>query len=106
MAKNRAFSVLSSGRLAFSRMDTKQGCENGDVRSRIEGVLDIVRGSLALHNGGIEFVEFDGASGCLSLKFTGMCAGCPMANETLRSLVEDALGAVPEVRDVIAVPTA
>ena len=77
--------------------------QHEDVRSRIETVLDTVRRSLAQHRGGIEFVDFDTASGCVSLRFTGACAGCPMANETLKCIVEDAMACVPEVHDVVAV---
>jgi Fe-S cluster biogenesis protein NfuA len=83
----------------FSRMTTN----DGDIRSRIEAVLDVVRETLARHGGGIDFVDYDGTSGCLSLRFTGMCAGCPMAGETLACIVEEAMIVIPEVRRVTAV---
>jgi Fe-S cluster biogenesis protein NfuA len=79
--------------------------DRNDVRERIESVLDVVRETLSRHKGGIAFVSFDEESGCLSLRFTGMCAGCPMAGLTLASVVEEAMVAVPEVREVVSVNT-
>ncbi len=70
---------------------------------RIEAALDLVRGRLAMHGGGMELVAADEASGEVSVRFRGACVGCPLASLTLGGIVEDVLGEVPGVRHVTAV---
>jgi Fe-S cluster biogenesis protein NfuA len=72
-----------------------------DICKDIEHALDVVREALATHGGDIEYVDFDAASGCLLVRFSGMCVGCPMAEFTLHGIVENIVcGAVPDVREV------
>lgn len=75
------------------------------MRERIEEVLEqYVRPRLAMHAGGIEFVNFNEASGVLSLRFSGMCRGCPMSQMTLKLGVEALMKErLPEVTSVEAV---
>ena len=80
--------------------------ESDNVLERINKILGMVGESLSIHRGGIELVAFNAEDGTCSVRFTGMCDGCPMAKQTLECFVEEALSAVPEVREVVAVNVA
>ena len=55
----------------------------------IEEILECeVRPRLALHAGNIEFVDFDEATGCVSVRLLGMCNGCPLSSLTLQHGIE------------------
>ena len=65
-----------------------------------------MRPRLALHAGSVEFVDFDKATGLVSVRLLGMCNGCPMATLTLRHGIEVLLKErIVEVRSVEAVST-
>jgi Fe-S cluster biogenesis protein NfuA len=72
------------------------------ISETIERALtDVVRPRLAMHAGGIDFISFNEADGNLTLKFTGMCKGCPMSEMTMKMGVEGVLmEAVPEVKKI------
>lgn len=74
------------------------------MQERIEGVLEAVRPALARHQGNIEFVDFNEASGVLSVRLLGTCKGCPMADLTLKAGIEAFVcDELPEVKQVVAV---
>ena len=74
------------------------------MRAEIEKVLnEQVRPMLSTHGGGVELVEVTD-DGIVKVKLTGGCCGCPSAQMTITSVVENALKAkVPQVKKVEAV---
>ena len=71
------------------------------MRERIEKVLDEdVRPVLAMDGGSVELVEIT-EDGIVKVRFTGGCAGCPMAQQTLLGIVEKSIKSrIPEVKEV------
>ena len=74
------------------------------MKEQIEAVLEDIRPRLALHGGNVEYVDFNKASGTLSLRMQGACKGCPMAQLTLKAGIEafvcDQISEVSEVIEV------
>ena len=82
--------------------DRVQTCSAGDLRRRIESVLDDVRPALHSDGGDIELVEVAGNSA--KVRLTGACNGCPSAAFTLRYGIEKRLkDEIPEFEDLIPV---
>ncbi|MBI4721626.1 MAG: NifU family protein [Candidatus Stahlbacteria bacterium] len=73
------------------------------MQDKVEQVLnEEVRPALALHGGNVELIEIS-ADNVVKVKLTGACAGCPMAQMTILTIVERAIKArIPEVKQVIA----
>jgi Fe-S cluster biogenesis protein NfuA len=70
---------------------------------QIKTALNDVRPSLQADGGDVEFVSVTD-DGTVSLKLTGACGGCPMAQMTLKMGIENYLREkVPEVRAVVGV---
>lgn len=76
-----------------------------DTRERIEKIIDEkIRPYLEADGGGLEFVDFDEATGEVRVRLKGACAGCPGAQMTLSMGVEATLKEeIPEVKRVVAV---
>ena len=74
------------------------------MREEIEKVLkEEINPVLAMHGGGAELVDVT-KDGIVKVKLTGGCAGCPMSQMTLASVVEEAIKAkIPEIKKVEAV---
>ncbi len=70
----------------------------------VEKVLsDEVGPMLATHGGGVELVDVSD-DGIVKVRLTGGCAGCPMSQMTLTSVVEEAIKAkIPQIKKVEAV---
>lgn len=67
----------------------------------LEEALEEVRKTLRLHQGGIDLVSWDDATGELVLAFTGACAGCALSSMTLKKGVEVVLcERVPMIRKI------
>ena len=64
----------------------------------IEARLEALRPVLDAHAGGVELVEVRG--GVVTLRFTGMCAGCHLRPLTTASTIRPALLALDGVSDV------
>lgn len=74
------------------------------VVEQIKDALDSVRPSLQADGGDVEFVSYTEDKGVLSLKLTGACGGCPMAQMTLKRGIEQFVRQqVPEVSEVVGV---
>lgn len=72
------------------------------MREKIEAVLDKVRPQLEADGGGVELVDY--SDGIVQVEFQGACADCPMANLTLKNVIEVALRQEhPDIKQVIAV---
>jgi len=73
------------------------------VKEKIEEALNQIRPALQRDGGDVEFVDVT-EEGVVSVKLTGACGGCPMAQMTLTQGVERVLKQqVPEVTRVVAV---
>jgi len=72
------------------------------TQEKIQKVIDEkISPALAMHGGNVTFVNFDEASGVLSVELIGACGSCPYAQETLRMTVEAVIvEEVPEVKEV------
>jgi Fe-S cluster biogenesis protein NfuA len=69
----------------------------------VRKALDDVRPSLQADGGDVELVEVSD-DGIVSVKLTGACGGCPMAQMTLKMGIESYLKKeVPEVTGVVGV---
>ncbi len=86
--------------MTMSDPQKKQEC-----LKEIEDALQLVRGGLAIHKGGVELVDIDMENGIVSVRMVGACVGCAFADMTLKDLIEETvMDSVPWVREVIAVP--
>jgi Fe-S cluster biogenesis protein NfuA len=73
------------------------------LEEQIKAALDNVRPSLQADGGDVEFVSV-AEDGTVSLKLTGACGSCPMAQMTLKMGIENYLKKeVPEVSSVVGV---
>jgi len=70
----------------------------------IEKILDKIRPALERDDGSIELDDYDQKKGNVKVSLTGACAHCPMADMTLKGLIEQEIkGQMPEVKEVVAV---
>jgi len=74
------------------------------MRERIEKILEEkVKPFLAMEGGSVELVEVT-EDNVVKVKLTGACRGCPMAQLTLKSLVENIIKShIPQIQRVEAV---
>lgn len=74
------------------------------MEEKVRKVLETVEKALKMHEGGIELVSCSPETGEVVVRLLGTCAGCGLAELTLKEGVEAALvRAIPEVRRVRAV---
>ncbi len=74
------------------------------MRERVEEVLNEVRPALQMDGGDVELVDVT-EDNIVKLRLTGHCAGCPMAQMTLRMHIERILRTrIPEIAGVEQVP--
>ena len=78
------------------------GAEDTEVVAEIKQLLDSrVRPAVAQDGGDILFDGFDEATGVLTLRMRGACAGCPSSSATLKAGVEQMMKHyIPEVTRV------
>jgi Fe-S cluster biogenesis protein NfuA len=77
--------------------------ENYMLEEQVKTALNAVRPSLQADGGDVEFVSVTD-DGTVSVKLTGACGGCPMAEMTLKRGIETHLKKeVPQVTAVIGV---
>ncbi|MFN7621215.1 MAG: NifU family protein, partial [bacterium] len=76
--------------------------EDTEIVLEIKQLLDSrVRPAVAQDGGDILFDAFDEATGVLTLRMRGACAGCPSSTATLKSGVEQMMKHyIPEVTSV------
>ena len=73
------------------------------IEEQVKAALDNVRPSLQADGGDVEFVSLSD-DGTVSVKLTGACGGCPMAQMTLKMGIENYLKKeVPTVTAVVGV---
>lgn len=56
------------------------------MRTEVEKVLGKIRPALQADGGDVELVDVEG--GVVTVRLTGACVGCPMANVTLKNGIE------------------
>ena len=72
------------------------------MKDKVQKVIDKIRPSLQADGGDIELVDVD-ENGIVTVRLTGACHGCPMAQITLKNGVEKFLKQeLPEVTAVIS----
>jgi Fe-S cluster biogenesis protein NfuA len=72
------------------------------MKEKVESALAKIRPMLQADGGDVELVAVEG--GVVKLKLKGSCAGCPVAEMTLKQGIERVLKEqVPEVKEVVAV---
>ncbi len=73
------------------------------LKEKIEKTIeDIINPRLTMHSGGIELISVDEKEGIATIKFSGMCVGCPMAGMTFEGLVEaELMSEIPELKGVV-----
>jgi nitrogen fixation NifU-like protein len=75
-----------------------------ELEIKIKEAIELVRPSLQADGGDLQFVDFNQETGCLRVRFSGMCVGCPMSTLTLNQVIAtEVQAAVPEVKTVQAV---
>ena len=73
------------------------------LEEKVKAALEHVRPSLQADGGDVEFVSVS-EDGVVSVKLTGACGCCPMAEMTLKMGVENYLKKeIPEVASVVGV---
>jgi Fe-S cluster biogenesis protein NfuA len=73
------------------------------MRDKVEAELNAIRPALQADGGDVELVEVT-ADGVVKVRLKGHCAGCPMAQMTIKGGIERRLRkAVPGVKSVEAV---
>jgi len=74
------------------------------MQEKIIKQLEKIRPHLQMDGGDVQFVSYDDASGVLSVKLQGACAGCPMSQITLQQGITKTIQEeIPEVKSVVAV---
>ncbi len=72
------------------------------VKERVQKVLDTIRPQIQGDGGDVEFVDIDD-NNVVTVRLTGACVGCPMAQLTLKGGIERIVKQqVPEVTAVEA----
>ena len=73
------------------------------MEEKVKTALENVRPSLQADGGDVEFVSLS-EDGVVSVKLTGACGSCPMAQMTLKMGIENYLKKeIPQVNSVIGV---
>jgi Fe-S cluster biogenesis protein NfuA len=72
------------------------------MKEKVESALAKIRPMLQADGGDVELVGVEG--GVVKLRLKGACAGCPVAEMTLKQGIERVLKEqIPEVKEVVAV---
>lgn len=71
---------------------------------KLNKILDKIRPALMRDNGNLELVAYDKKAGIVEIRLQGACAHCPLADVTLKHIIEAEIQAqMPEVKEVRAV---
>lgn len=72
---------------------------NKEIESKIKEILEKIRPFLVNDGGDVEFVKFE--AGILYVKLLGSCMDCPMADNTVKEMIEYSITfEIPEVKEV------
>ncbi len=68
---------------------------------KLQQVLDELNTLLGTHGGGIELVKVDNENDKISIRLTGACKGCPLAQMTFEGIIRQAvIQKLPEVKEI------
>jgi Fe-S cluster biogenesis protein NfuA len=71
---------------------------------KLQAIIDNLRPALQSDGGDIKLLKYDQESGVVEVALQGACAHCPIADFTLKNLVEQEIKSqLPEVKEVRAV---
>ncbi|MCB9802597.1 NifU family protein [Candidatus Nomurabacteria bacterium] len=71
---------------------------------KLEKIIEDLKPALQSDGGDIELVKYDQEAGVVEVSLKGACAHCPIADFTLKNLVEQEIKSqLPEVKEVRAV---
>lgn len=75
-----------------------------DLKGKVEKVLEKLRPRFVADGGDLELVAVDDQEKKVTLKFTGRCAGCPMAQMEFKDGIEREIKTeLPEVKEVVTI---
>lgn len=78
---------------------------DGKMAKEVREALSEIGKMLAAHGGDIQLVDVEAGTGTVTVRLKGACAGCPMADATIKNLVEMTLrDRVPGVMKVVNSP--
>ncbi len=73
-------------------------------KDKLNKILDKVRPALERDGGNLELVSYDQKSGIVEISLQGACAHCPLADVTLKHIIEEQIKKeMPEVKEVRSV---
>ncbi|RJQ34853.1 NifU family protein [Candidatus Parcubacteria bacterium] len=73
-------------------------------RDKLDKILDEIRPALERDGGNLNLVKYDEKKGIVEVSFQGACAHCPLADITLKNLIEAEIKSqMPEVKEIRAV---
>lgn len=73
------------------------------TKEEVKKALETISPILKAHGGDLELIEFDSKTKTVKIKLTGGCAACPMAEITLKSVIEKMLKEkLPEIKKVVS----
>lgn len=73
------------------------------IEEKVKAAIENVRPSLQADGGDVEFISAS-EDGVVSVKLTGACGSCPMAQMTLKMGIEKYLKKeIPEIKEVVGV---
>jgi Fe-S cluster biogenesis protein NfuA len=71
---------------------------------KLNKILDEVRPALERDGGNLELISYDKKKGIVDITFQGACAHCPLADVTLKHLIEAEIKAqMPNIKEVRAI---
>lgn len=74
------------------------------MKEKVKEVIEEIRPYVQADGGDIELIDVDEEKGIVKVRLTGMCAGCPFAQITLKQGIENEIKKkVPEVKEVVSV---
>jgi len=83
-------------------MKMKNEEKTNNIETKIIEILDKIRPFLNNDGGDVEFVKFE--DGIVYVKLLGSCIDCPMADDTVKDMIEYTLTfEIPEIKKVINV---
>jgi len=75
-----------------------------DTLKKLNKILDKIRPALLRDNGNLELVSYNAKTGVVNIHLQGACAHCPLADVTLKHLIEAEIrNELPEVKEVRAI---
>lgn len=70
-----------------------------NLQKKVAGVLESVRPQIQAHGGDLELMKIEGKK--VTIKVSGACLGCPMAQQTFNEGVEGLIREeAPEVKEI------